>query len=312
MATNRVTRSRKPDKSAPKSTEIRHDQFEESSNNKDEPALILAISKLTNQLTILSDTFSIIAERLDKLEKVSKKQKAETDNIKVMLTNLTDATASLSSSTRDLSDTIEENHAISQVKEECHKVKSTMQVTWKDTMNYRKKAFWHSLQNYGKAKLYTEWIEHTSPDYLPLKYRPRVNDTDYSEATENKIEAAEKRYHEDVNLMQQYHEEHAAKVKILDREMETTIYDKAETVNHAQILLNMWYEETEINEAISEELWQKRRQFLNSKRLQEEEAREHQTVYENRQPHERFDKVKKRGQQRYNTRPARDPDDWRT
>ena len=56
--------------------------------------------------------------------------------------------------------------------EQSIRVKRTISLQWTQSMNQRKKSYSNFVKNYRKAQLYKDWIE-SSPDFLPLKYKPK-------------------------------------------------------------------------------------------------------------------------------------------
>ena len=63
------------------------------------------------------------------------------------------------------------------IEKKCYQIIEENAIIWKERMNQRKIVHWHCLQNAAKAQLYNDWVTE-SPDYLPLKYRPKINEND--------------------------------------------------------------------------------------------------------------------------------------
>ena len=164
--------------------------------------------------------------------------------------------------------------------DECQKLKKENSVKWRDIMNRRKKSYWHCLQNFKKADLYSNWVQE-SPSYLPLKYRVKVNSSDSETATQHKIEAAKSRYRGDIELMYQYSSEHEENANNADECAHTLIHDMTKSETHRTILRNYWEEEVVMNENISTQIWEKRHNFLVSRKNDEEQEKGHLFLADN-------------------------------
>ena len=157
-------------------------------------------------------------------------------------------------------------------------------------MSARKIGYWHCIQNFSKAQLYDEWCK-SCPEFLPLKYRPKINPTDPPMVLEKKIEEAATRYRDDIELMYQYALDHEYKVNETDSYMTQAIQDMTDSEACQSHLQNMWREEAAANEQLSRDLWDKRKKFLETKKAEEEEQNNYQTV---QQIKPRFNKTKNR------------------
>ena len=213
--------------------------------------------------------------RLRKFEDLSAPQQSQT------LTKTLDYEAknSLSISIERLENKITEEFRANKLKEVALQIKDEHQVVWNDAMNKRKQSYWHSLQNQCKAALYEQWINE-SPQFLPLKYRPRVNPSDCQETVEQKVKLAEKQYRDDVNLMRHYEEIHAMRVSSADEHIQH-ILESVDCEETRNLTAKLWNEEVQKNEAISQQLWKKRKAFLVKKKHEDEANGCHQTQTEN-------------------------------
>lgn len=163
------------------------------------------------------------------------------------------------------------------IKEAASSIKYENQVIWKSTMNKRKQCYWHALQNRRKAELYESWRTE-SPNYLPLKYRPKVNNHDCEESTNQKIDIARQQYIDDIGLMQHYSQTHSSRMQLLDTEFSELLSRTTGDEDIKQQLIKMWFQEASINEAISEQLWIKRQDFLSRKKEEDEATNSHQVT----------------------------------
>ena len=223
----RVTRSRLQKRASSGTSTPRYS----SDKPKEDVMLFDIISKLSDQMTAHTNSISIIAERLDKLEKVSSVQSLESEDIKTKLMEVIETTDDIALTTKWLDIKITEEQTSKKVKKECNLLKDKHNVVWKEAMNARKTGFWHSLQNYEKAQLYTEWIDN-SPEYLPLKYRPKVNASDGHLAVEQKVNTAKAKYRDDISLMMHHSDNHDEIVKSVDVQIQEVIIAITESEDH--------------------------------------------------------------------------------
>ena len=86
---------------------------------------------------------------------------------------------------------------------DANEFKENNSVFWSDTLNKRKKSYCKCLQNERKSKLYEKWIEDY-PQYLPLKYRPRLNPSDSPVLVQQKLASSRQKYVDDIDLMKRY------------------------------------------------------------------------------------------------------------
>ena len=139
---------------------------------------------------------------------------------------------------------IEESTLRKENKLRAENFKKDNQILWSDTMNARKRSFWKYMQNKSKEELYRSWIQE-SPEYLPLKYRPRVNPTDDEKVIQQKITSSRQKYAEDITLMASYAEGHAQKTASLD----TVIAEEAHRLEIDEVtrqeISTLWKEETD-------------------------------------------------------------------
>ena len=270
-----------------------------SSSESKDSSIFNIISKLSDQITELNQTIGCIATRLTTLENEVKGHRGETRDIKLKLNEVVQSTGQISNYVESLDMQMCNDKTNQIIIEECLRIKEGNSVIWKETMNERKKSFWHGTQNFGKAKLYTGWIED-SPEYLPLKYRPKVNTSDSQITIDQKVILAKIKYRDEIKLLYQYSEDHDLKVLEVDSHMNEIIENITSSELHRNVLLQMWAEETEINENISRQLWTKRLEFLKRKKEEEEASGTSRTIDENSQipqikKRDKFKNRRKRG-----------------
>jgi len=172
-----------------------------------------------------------------------------------------DRILNLENSFRRLQECAQEKKDENSIIRNARKFKSANSVVWSDTMNARKKSYWKYIQNLEKSRLYTNWIKEDA-DYLPLKYRPKINASDAAVLIEQKTNQAALSYRADISLMRHYTERHKRKTEALDK----ILIEQAESQGLDECTIEeitqMWEEEVKHNENISEQLWKKRECFL--------------------------------------------------
>ena len=220
----------------------------------------------------------VLVTRMDKLEDSIRSQLRSTQHTR------TDNDLTASTMTQDLVTTvkrleekIDESASKTRTREAANNIRNEHQVIWKSTMNKRKQCYWHALQNRNKATLYESW-RTDSPNFLPLKYRPKVNNDDCEESTKQKITIAQQQYTADIELMRHYSHTHNSRVQILDNDFVELLARTTEDEEVQQTLNQMWFQEASTNEAISEQLWVKRQNFLSKKKEEEEASNSHQVT----------------------------------
>lgn len=232
-----------------------------------------------------ADVITLVT-RMDKLEEsirsqIECTQHTRTDND----LTATPLTQDIVNTVQRLEAKIDESARTLKIKEAASNIKNEHQVIWKSTMNKRKQCYWHALQNRKKADLYDSWrIE--SPDFLPLKYRPKINNHDCEESTNQKIEIARQQYTADISLMRHYSHTHSSRVQTLDNDFGELLTRTTEDEEIRKVLFQMWFQETSTNETISEQLWVKRQNFLTRKKEEEEASNSHQVTHTDHNRHQ--------------------------
>ena len=134
------------------------------------------------------------------------------------------------------------------------------------TLNERKKFYSNFVKNHNKARLYREWME-SSPEFLPLKYKPKRIPGEIPSHTKAKVSEAKHRYKNDVNLMMEYSRIHQARVVAADKKMHQLIIDSCKNEEElAAALAQIWADETSEQEMRAVQGWTKIERFLNKKK----------------------------------------------
>ena len=170
---------------------------------------------------------------------------------------------------REMAAVIRKKEKKRDVKTQCKIIKSSISTKWADLQKQRSKYFRNFVKNEKKAALYNSWIEN-SPNYLPLKYRPKRIPGEIRPYTDARVKEARQKYHNDCQLLQQYAQIHEARFKELDTEARQMINKWADTSDQDEMLSNMWKEETEANEARAQDTWNRNERFLKRKKYEDE------------------------------------------
>ena len=152
----------------------------------------------------------------------------------------------------------------------CQKFKSQNSLRWNDNLNKRKQGYWNFIKNQKKSELYDIWRAET-PNYLPLKYRPkRVND-EIPEYTQSRITEAKLKYGNEIIIMKAYAKNHQRKYKDLDQSMMEIIYDLTDNDEERRKLIEIWEKDVRKQEEHSNQLWFKKEKFLKDKKHEDQQ-----------------------------------------
>ena len=166
---------------------------------------------------------------------------------------------------QELSEILLQEKRQKKTQEQSIRVKRTISLQWTQSMNQRKKSYSNFVKNYKKAQLYKGWIE-SSPDFLPLKYKPKRVPGEIPSYTTAKIAEAKQRYVNDVNLMLEYSKIHQARVRKIDKTMLDLIKDSCTNEDETTTLGQIWTDETSEQEMRAAQAWLKTERFLTKKK----------------------------------------------
>ena len=228
-----------------------------------------------------SDNYCAVTVEIDKLSKETKNTAEKIDLVSSNLVHLQTTNCPSTSITEkevnSIVDTVveERNKELSEIfleekkqkslVELCTRVKRRIALQWTQCLNQRKKFYNNFVKNYRKAHLYTDWIE-SSPDFLPLKYKPKRVPGEISSYTDAKIAEARQRYKNDVNLMLEYSKIHQARVTNIDKTMHQLIESTCRNEEEASTLSQIWKDETSEQEMRAAQMWLKTERFLSRKK----------------------------------------------
>ena len=155
------------------------------------------------------------------------------------------------------------------VHEKCTRIKRNLSIQWIQATLKRRKFYKNFVKNYKKHQLYTEWME-SSPDFLPLKYKPKRIPGETPNFTDARIREAQQRYKNDVALMLQYSKTHQARVSAVDEEITQLIKDSCETDEEVSTLQDIWRDEAAEQEMRAAQTWSKTERFLTRKKHEDQ------------------------------------------
>ena len=147
----------------------------------------------------------------------------------------------------------------------CSAIKVSMERVWKDLLNRRSLTFEHYHKCLEKAKLYEEWIT-TSPEYIPLKFRPKAIVGNNKTVEKLRVEDAKKTYRTDVQLLMTYAASHQERIQATDELIVSAMKEHTEDESHIELLKQWWEKDVSEKEGVAKERWQKRKQFLIEKK----------------------------------------------
>ena len=227
------------------------------------------------------DNHSAITVQLDDLSKETKKSAekiefvtnklANTQNFDFTSTAVTEeeicsiVNATVESKTKELSDFVLKEKKEKSLKEKCNRIKHSIGLQWTQSLNQRKKFYGNFVKNYRKANLYKDWM-NSSPDFLPLKYKPKRIPGETASYTKAKIAEAKQRYKNDVEQMLEYSKIHQGRVAATDKTVSELIERSCQTEEEESTLKQIWKDETSEQELKVAQAWLKTERFLARKK----------------------------------------------
>ena len=246
---------------------------------EDNNLLILrAISKLTDSIDNLSSNLNLLTTRIKHIENDITGLKEQHTNTKEAVDDtlsLCTQNAEIMDSAHRLTNIIINEKKTNEVKERCITIKQSLSLIWQETLNKRKQACWNAIHNSEKANLYEEWI-NKSPNFIPLKYRPKKHENELPEITTRQISEAKFKYKNDVDNMRTYAQRHLDKTIEMDEKMARIIDHSSTSEEETSLMDKWWANDVQRNSTISLQLWQKRKKFLERKKNEEEINGDHQ------------------------------------
>lgn len=249
---------------------ITNNRLTETDSDRGMSCIIIALKKLSKQVESLSNFTTIIAHKIEKLEEKYAAASEETTELKNMLEKTKQNTELIIKHSRLLQQETRMDRREDMIEKRSHDIIAENAITWRLKLNQRKISYWHCLQNAAKAELYNDWLTE-SPDYLPLKYRPKINESDSDFLLQMKSEEAHQKYINDIDLMYEYSYQHEEKILEIEDDVKTVIEEWTTSEEEISCIQQIWTAEVKKNEKISQQLWKKRLDFLLKKKREEEE-----------------------------------------
>ena len=261
------------------------DQQQEPAGMKDALKLIHETFKLLSEIRsflhhfkeLNADIYTAISDQLQQISRQTTNVEEKLDNSTSFQNTVpsksapedaaTCSTSNMATEKRnqELSEIILQEKIQKKTHEQSIRVKRTISLQWTQSMNQRKKSYSNFVKNYRKAQLYKEWIK-SSPDFLPLKYKPKRVPGEIPSYTTAKIVEAKQRYVNDVNLMLEYSKIHQARVRSIDKTMTELIKKSCENEEETEALTLIWTDEASELEMRAAQAWSKTERFLIKKK----------------------------------------------
>ena len=166
----------------------------------------------------------------------------------------------------DFSTNLVESEAL---QDHCQSAKSETSLQWSSRLNTRKKRFWNFVKNKAKSELYSNW-QSSSPEFIPLKYRPKKIPGETPECSTRRLSEAHFRYQNDTELMKIYAHTHLTKAREVDEGMCKMIHETCSNERVRDKLLHDWRADTLYEESVSNQVWSRHEQFIRRKKREDE------------------------------------------
>ena len=109
-----------------------------------------------------------------------------------------------------------------------------------------------------------------SPNFLPLKYRPKKIPGETTNHTSLKLQEAHFKFQNDTELMSEYSDTHSSRMTEVDRDMTSLITSSCKRKEEIDKLLDDWKEDTRKEECLSLQVWDRHENFLRRKKHEDE------------------------------------------
>ena len=163
---------------------------------------------------------------------------------------------------------LETNSINKKHEDQCRNIKNKIAMYWSRQLAARKKAYWHYHQNSSKSAMYSKWSTEY-PDFIPLKFRPKLIHNESPEAAKIRLNQARARYHDDINLLKVYASSHEQKFTSIDQDVNKYLENLSSVPEEVNILKDWWLAETSRCEHYSIQLWYKKEAWFEKKKSEE-------------------------------------------
>ena len=142
---------------------------------------------------------------------------------------------------------------------------------WKNTLNERKKFYWLYLKNIKFADKYDEWYS-TTPTKLPNKFLPKTIPGEADEQKEIRMRHAKERMKYEIDMMKAKINNFKSKYEAIDQTLFSEIETSSNNDSAKALLRQIWMNDCKSEEAISEEAWKEKEEWLLNQEFHNEEA----------------------------------------
>ena len=234
------------------------------------------VNEIQNSQSIILDTIKNIAEALTQLKDAFHEDK--TNLQKQTLVKLEDIASTSEKNNDQISQlTIlqEATKKEATLVEDSNERKQEIAFQWDQMRKSRKRCYWNVFKNKAKSELYKEW-QSNSPDFLPLKYRPKIVGNEPPDITIRRLDEARLRYINDTQIMLSYSDIHSDRVQEIDKKAFAIIASISKNENEKQQIFRSWKQDAATDEALSRDSWSRHEAFLRRKKHEDTSTKRHQ------------------------------------
>ena len=140
---------------------------------------------------------------------------------------------------------------------------------WKSNFDERKLSYWKSLKNRNLSDIYKKWAEETPPT-IPRKFLPQPIRGESENQYQRRLKLSIEKMKCKADTMRIRDEHHKTIYKTIDRGIREEIEDKFENDHDLKLkLLELWRQECQEQETISQNSWNEKEQFFRKIELEE-------------------------------------------
>ena len=147
-------------------------------------------------------------------------------------------------------------------------LKNKISLKWQDSLKQRRKSHWNYIKNENKASLYEEFLKQ-SPEYLPLKFRPKRIPNESESATNARIQQAQQSFKASIVVLKTYASDHLKKRDEVDKHIMELLASNADNIDEKSTLIEWWNNDTTKEEAISAQMWERDAAFMKKKKQED-------------------------------------------
>ena len=213
----------------------------------------------------ISDKMSTVIDKLDRIAALIM-QADQNDVIKSEFKETRDAMAKGFSTIAEQAET-----TANLLQQQDHEKLKAKIKQWKNTLNDRKKTYWLYLKNTKFANKYDEWYNAT-PIKLPNKFLPKTIPGEAEEQKEIRMRHAKERMKYEIDMMKAKINNFKSQYEAIDQTLFSEIETSSNNDSTKAILRKLWMNDCKSEEAISEEAWKEKEEWLLDQEFQFEQA----------------------------------------